>query len=95
MMTIDEPTAALPPHGWTLREDGKAIMRTFRFPDFAACFSYMTAVAFVAEKMDHHPDWLNSYNRLEVTLTSHDKGAVTSRDILMAVEMNRLFEGSI
>ena len=70
--------------GWTLRDDGKAIIRTFRFADFNAAFGFMTRVALYADKHDHHPEWFNVYNRVEMTLTTHDADGLSSRDAAMA-----------
>ncbi|WP_066555797.1 4a-hydroxytetrahydrobiopterin dehydratase [Croceicoccus bisphenolivorans] len=70
--------------GWELREDGLAIVRTFMFGDFSEAFAFMTRVAILAEKADHHPEWFNVYNRVEITLTTHDAGGVSQRDIDMA-----------
>jgi 4a-hydroxytetrahydrobiopterin dehydratase len=70
--------------GWTLTEDGKAIRRTFRFPDFRSAFAAMTRLAFEAEALNHHPDWTNVYNRLEVQLSTHDAGGLTEKDIALA-----------
>jgi 4a-hydroxytetrahydrobiopterin dehydratase len=69
---------------WTLRADGKAIMRTFKFADFNAAFGFMTRVALYADKADHHPEWFNVYNRVEMTLTTHDAGGISARDVAMA-----------
>lgn len=68
--------------GWT--RDGDAIARTFEFADFAAAFAFMTRVALLAEKHDHHPDWTNVYNRVEIRLYSHDAGGLTQRDFNLA-----------
>ena len=70
--------------GWTLREDGKAITRTFRFRDFNQAFGFMTRVALYADKADHHPEWFNVYNRVEMTLTTHDADGLSQRDVAMA-----------
>lgn len=70
--------------GWTLREDGKAIVRTFRFADFNEAFGFMTRVAIYADKADHHPEWFNVYNRVEMTLTTHDADGLSARDAAMA-----------
>ena len=70
--------------GWTLRADGLAIERTFRFADFAEAFGFMARVAIHAEKADHHPEWFNVYNRVDVTLTTHDAGGLSARDAAMA-----------
>ena len=76
--------------GWTLRADGKAIVRTYKFPDFVRAFGFMSACALVAERMDHHPEWANVYNRVEVTLTTHDTGGLSANDVKLAGEMDRL-----
>jgi 4a-hydroxytetrahydrobiopterin dehydratase len=69
---------------WTLREDGKAITRIFRFADFNEAFGFMTRVALYADKADHHPEWFNVYNRVEMTLTTHDADGLSARDAAMA-----------
>lgn len=70
--------------GWSLRADGLAIERTFRFKDFAEAFGFMARVAIHAEKADHHPEWFNVYNRVEITLTTHDAGGLSTRDLALA-----------
>jgi 4a-hydroxytetrahydrobiopterin dehydratase len=74
--------AGLP--SWTVAPDRDAIAKTFRFEDFNAAFGWMTRIALAAEKLDHHPEWLNVYNRVEVTLTTHDANGVTELDIALA-----------
>jgi len=69
--------------------DRDEIARTFRFADFNQAFAFMTRVALLAEKRDHHPEWRNVYNRVEVILTTHDAGGVTSLDVEMAQFMDR------
>ncbi|WP_421730494.1 4a-hydroxytetrahydrobiopterin dehydratase [Brevundimonas sp.] len=64
--------------------DRPAIERTLKFKDFNAAFGFMTRVALMADKMDHHPEWSNVYNRVEVLLTTHDAGGVTALDVKMA-----------
>lgn len=64
--------------------DRPAIVRKLTFADFNAAFGFMTRVALLADKVDHHPEWSNIYNRVEVLLTTHDAGGVTDRDIQMA-----------
>ena len=71
------------PH-WALRADGLAITRTFKFADFAEAFGFMARVAIHAEKADHHPEWFNVYNRVEITLTTHDAGGLSARDVALA-----------
>jgi 4a-hydroxytetrahydrobiopterin dehydratase len=70
--------------GWSLRADGLAIERTFTFADFVAAFGFMTRVALLAEKADHHPEWFNVWNRVEITLTTHDAGGLSERDVALA-----------
>ena len=76
--------------GWREVEGRDAIARTFTFADFNAAFGFMTRVALFAEKQDHHPEWCNVYNRVEVTLATHDAGGVTERDVRLAEAMDRL-----
>lgn len=79
--------------GWAAVEGRDAIARTFRFKDFNAAFGFMSRVALLAERMDHHPEWFNVYNRVEVTLATHEAGGVTERDIRMAKFMDALAAG--
>ena len=81
-----EALAAL--DGWSDVEDRDAITRNFKFANFNQAFGFMTRVALLAEKIDHHPEWFNVYNRVEVTLATHDAGGVTELDIQMATFMN-------
>jgi 4a-hydroxytetrahydrobiopterin dehydratase len=76
--------------GWSEVPGRDAITRKFSFKDFNAAFGFMTRAALVAEKMDHHPEWFNVYNSVEVTLATHDAGGFTERDVALAAEMNRL-----
>lgn len=69
---------------WRLRDDGLAIERKLRFADFGEAFAFMTRVAIEAEKRDHHPEWFNVYNRVEITLTTHDAGGLSTRDVTLA-----------
>jgi len=82
--------AALPE--WSLRADGLAIERTFLFKDFSQAFGFMTRAALLAEVQDHHPEWFNVYNRVEVTLTTHDAGGLSQRDVKMATAMDALLK---
>jgi 4a-hydroxytetrahydrobiopterin dehydratase len=77
-----EALAALPE--WTLRADGLAIERQFRFRNFSEAWAFMNRVALLAEKHDHHPEWSNVYNRVAITLTTHDAGGLSERDVKMA-----------
>ena len=73
---------------WSLR-DGK-LYRHIQFPDFATAFGFMTHIALIAEKMDHHPEWLNVYNRVEIWLTSHDVNGISERDFVLAAKINAI-----
>lgn len=75
--------------GWTRNQDG-AIARQFHFASFSAAFGFMTRVALLAETAGHHPDWSNSYNRVDIALMTHDKGGVTQKDIDLARAIDRL-----
>ena len=76
--------------GWSEVSGRDAIAKKFVFKDFNQAFGFMTRAAMVAEKSDHHPEWFNVYKTVEVTLSTHDAGGVTERDIKLAAEMNRL-----
>ena len=69
---------------WSAAQGRDAIVRTFRFKDFNAAFGWMTCVALAAEKLDHHPEWFNVYNRVEVLLATHDADGVTQLDVALA-----------
>jgi len=72
--------------GWT--RDGDAITRSYKFADFTHAFAFMTRVALLAEKADHHPEWFNVYNRVDVKLTTHDAGGLSARDIALATAID-------
>ena len=74
--------------GWKTVDGRDAIAKTFAFKDFNRAFAFMTRTALLAEKMDHHPEWFNVYNKVEVTLSTHDAGGVTQNDVDMAAAMN-------
>ncbi len=76
--------------GWSEVKDRDAITKTFVFRDFNEAFGFMTRAALVAEKLDHHPEWFNVYKTVTVTLSTHDAGGLTERDIALAEAMNRL-----
>ena len=80
---------------WVLREDGTAISRSFSFRNFVEAFAFMTHTALMAEKLDHHPDWSNSYSRVEVQLTTHAKKGLTDRDFKLARAMDEAFRARI
>lgn len=70
--------------GWQATAGRDAIVRSFKFEDFKTAFAFMTRVALKAEQMDHHPEWSNVYNKVEITLTTHDADGVTALDVEMA-----------
>ena len=73
---------------WTLSEDNLSISRKFVFSNFVEAWSFMSRVALLAEKYDHHPEWFNVYNRVEITLTTHDVGGLSSLDVQLATEID-------
>ena len=84
----DGLSARLPEWRWAADRD--ALVRSFRFPDFCQAFGFMTEVALLAERMDHHPEWFNVYNRVEITLTTHDCRGVSQRDVDLALAIDAL-----
>jgi 4a-hydroxytetrahydrobiopterin dehydratase len=75
--------------GWTLEDGGKAITKQFKFKTFSEAFAFMTRAALAAEKMDHHPEWSNVYNKVDVRLTTHSAGGLTKLDIDLATKMQK------
>ena len=75
---------------WSEEEGGGAILKTYEFDDFVGSWSFMSAVALAAEKRDHHPEWFNVYNRVEVRLTTHDCGGVSEKDVELARFMDKV-----
>lgn len=76
--------------GWRAVAGRDAIAKDFRFKDFNAAFGFMSRVALHAERHDHHPEWFNVYNRVEVTLTTHDAGGVSEKDVALAQFMDEV-----
>ncbi len=76
--------------GWVEVKGRDAISRKFTFKDFNEAFGFMARAALVAEKLNHHPEWFNVYNKVEVTLATHDAGGVTERDVALAEALNEL-----
>lgn len=78
-------------NGWKMDENGRdAIKKTFQFQDFNQAFGFMTRVALKADKMDHHPEWFNVYNKVEVTLSTHDCSGLSQNDIKLATFMDKI-----
>lgn len=77
-------------HGWILAENGKSILKTFSFKDFNKAFGFMARVALAAEKLDHHPDWTNVYNKVDVQLSTHSAGGLTKLDFKLASIMDEI-----
>jgi len=90
-LTDEERAGALAelPH-WLLSDDGSGISRSLKFGDFVEAFGFMSRVALLAERADHHPDWSNVYNRVDIRLTTHDAGGLSARDIALAREIDAL-----
>ena len=89
----DERAAALDALGeWDYDETRDALTRQFVFADFVEAFGFMARVAILAEKADHHPEWSNIYNRVDVLLTTHDAGGLSSRDVALASAMDALVD---
>lgn len=84
----DQALAELP--GWSLRADRLAIVASFVFADFGEAFGFMARVAIAAEKADHHPEWFNVWNRVEITLTTHDAGGLSKRDVELAKQISAM-----
>nr|WP_269142351.1 4a-hydroxytetrahydrobiopterin dehydratase [Sphingomonas sp. IC-11] len=78
---------------WDYDEGRDAITRTIVFTDFAEAFGFMTQVALIAERADHHPEWTNVWNRVEITLTTHDAGGLSERDVELAAAIDSILDG--
>jgi len=78
--------------GWKMAEGRDALKRSLKFADFSSAFAFMTRVALAAEKLDHHPEWSNVWNRVEITLSTHDAGGLTQRDVDLAKIIDTLAE---
>lgn len=88
---VKDALAQLPQ--WQLK-DGHAITRDFRFDDFMQAFGFMSQMAIWSEKHDHHPEWFNVYNKVSITLTTHDAGGLTARDTDWARQADRVFSST-
>lgn len=94
-LTQEERSTLLPPllnAGWRLASDRDALEKRYTFSGFIAAFGFMTRAALYAEKWNHHPEWFNVYNRVDVILTSHDAGGISQRDIKLARKLDVLAE---
>lgn len=92
-LTQNERDTALPPllaNGWKMVEERDALEKTFKFSGFVEAFGFMTRAALYAEKWNHHPEWSNVYNRVDVLLTSHDVNGISARDIKLAQKLDAL-----
>ena len=76
--------------GWRLVDGRDAIARSFKLPDFTSAFGFMTQVALAAERMDHHPEWFNVWNRVDITLSTHDAGGLSERDVKLATAIDTM-----
>ncbi|EFN84478.1 probable pterin-4-alpha-carbinolamine dehydratase [Harpegnathos saltator] len=95
-LTSEEREQSLNPllsTGWTVQSDRDAIYKEFMFKNFNEAFGFMTRVALQAEKMDHHPEWFNVYNKVNITLSSHDVNGLSQRDVKLATFINQVAGG--
>ena len=81
--------------GWALDEDGLGIRKSFKFRTFIQAFGFMTEAAIAAEKLNHHPEWFNVYNRVDVRLTTHDAGGLSELDFKLAAAMEKAAAGRV
>lgn len=93
-MSEELRTALAALSNWTLEDGEAAIRRDLKFADFAAAFGFMARIALVAERMNHHPEWSNVYNRVSVRLTTHDAGGLTEKDVTLARAIDRAAEAA-
>lgn len=94
-MSDDERSALMAElEGWALVQEGKAIQKEFRFTNFNAAMGFMMRAGLKAEQLDHHPEWFNVYNRVDVTLTTHDVQGLTILDAQLAVAMDKIAASS-
>ena len=86
----ERATALKPLADWTYDESAGAISRSFKFKDFSEAFAFMTRVALLAQAADHHPEWSNVYNKVSITLTTHDERGLTAKDVELASGIDKL-----
>ena len=92
-LSEDDRSVSLSPllsAGWTMADGRDAIKKTFKFSDFSEAWGFMSRVALLAEQLNHHPEWFNVYNRVEVTLSTHECQGLSQRDISMATFMDKI-----
>ena len=89
---MTEDLESLSKNGWEKSFDGNAIKKTFIFSNFIEALGWMVKAGVSAEKLNHHPEWSNVYKTVNVVLTTHDKGCITSLDVKLAQEMDKLYE---
>ena len=89
---MTEDLGSLSKNGWEKSVDGNAIKKTFIFSNFIEALGWMVKAGVWAEKLNHHPEWSNVYKTVNVVLTTHDKGCITSLDVKLAQEMDKLYE---
>jgi 4a-hydroxytetrahydrobiopterin dehydratase len=87
-ITVEAALSQLP--GWAAAKDREAIEKSFKFGDFSQAFGFMARIALAAEKLDHHPEWFNVYNKVDVLLSTHDAGGVTELDVQLAKLMDKI-----
>ncbi len=75
---------------WSMNAEGTKLSRSFKFKTFTEAFGFMAQVALLAEKAEHHPDWSNSYNKVEITLSTHDVGGITQKDVDLAEKISAI-----
>ncbi len=95
MSTIEEIDAGLAEAGRSISGDGNALSKRFVFPNFREAMAFMVMAGMEAGKRNHHPDWYNSWNRVDVRLTTHDKGAITEKDVALARYMDKASAGRL
>ncbi len=95
VLTDTERAELLPAlDGWAMVEGRDALHKRFAFGDFVEAFGWMTRIALVAERLNHHPEWSNSYRHVDVTLATHDSGGLTRRDVELAQRMDQMAAGA-
>jgi 4a-hydroxytetrahydrobiopterin dehydratase len=90
LSTADRQTALSKLSDWTFDTKADAITRQFKFKDFSEAFGFMARVALLAQTADHHPEWSNVYNKVTITLTTHDAGGLTDKDVKLAGQIDKL-----